>query len=299
MNEIPIAAAVCSSPAKINLNLRIRGRRADGYHLIESDMVAIGVFDSIRAAIYPGPPMVELSVTGDGAPAGPDNLVYRAAQLIVARCSLAVCLRLWLGKYIPSRAGLGGGSSDAATTLRLVNYLARAGLSDADLEEMALQLGADVPFFVSCRPSRVCGIGEEMIPLESWPEEHLVVAFQGRGLTTADVYARFDASLTSPEAVSSIRVFPHLPGTRHRNDLEPAASRMDPGVNELKQRLHAGGASGVGMSGSGSAVFGFFPDEAVARACAADLSKDGVWAKATKAIVGPCPVERIESEVNW
>ena len=187
----------------------------------------------------------------------------------------------------------------AATALRMVNELAGLGLSDDRLRSLGLELGADVPFFVSCRPSRVAGIGEQISPLAAWPQEPLVVAFSGPGLATAAVYARYDASLTSQKAASSIRVFPHLPGSRHRNDLELAASQMDPGVNKLKQDLLAGGASEVGMSGSGSAVFGFFRDEATANACAKGLSEGGVWAAATTVLASACPIERTGLEIDW
>lgn len=299
MNRQPPAAARCLSPAKINLNLAIRGRRADGYHLLDSEMVAIGVFDTIQVEVHSGPPGVTLHAEGRPVPPGRDNLVYRAAALLADRYGLREQLRIRLDKRIPSGAGLGGGSSDAATTLRLVNELVGLGLTDDLLRAAALELGADVPFFVSCKPSRVEGIGERIRPLASWPRSPLVVAFDGPGLATADVYARYDASLTSENLASSIRVFPHLPGSRHRNDLEFAASQLDPGVDKLKQDLLARGAGEVGMSGSGSAVFAFFRDEETASTCARDLAEGGVWAAATRVLEAACPIERTGPEFDW
>ncbi len=257
-------------------------------------MVAVGVGDRLQIAVVPGEAAIELEVSGRAVPAGPENLVYRAADSIMRRFEVSARVEIALEKVIPSGAGLGGGSSDAAATLRILDELLELGAGEGILREIALGLGADVPFFVTGRPALVSGIGEVMSPLASWPDDPLVVAFQGAGLATEKVYAGYDASLTSPQAASNIPDFPRSSGSRLRNDLEEAASRIDPGIKTLKESLRSHGAREVGMSGSGSAVFGFFRDEGSARSCAERLSREGIWAEATRIQENPSPIERVD-----
>ncbi len=291
------AAARCSCAAKINLNLIICGRRSDGYHLIESEMVPIGVFDILTVQVHRGKRGVDLITKGGSVSAGPDNLVSRAAQLVLERAGVTARVEIELDKRIPVGAGLGGGSSDAAATLRVLNELLELGLATQLLHDWALELGADVPFFLAGEPAIVSGIGEEMSHLTSWPRDPLVVAFRGAGVSTAQVYSRFDAPLTSSGTGSSIPAFPtSLP--HRRNDLEWAACQIDSGITKLKEDLSAYGASEVGMSGSGSAVFGFFRDEVAAQHCAERLRESGAWAEATRILAGPLPIERLDPELS-
>lgn len=293
-------AAGVACPAKINLGLRVCGRRDDGYHLIESEMVAISVFDRLSLRISPGPLQVDLENSGrGGVPPGRNNLVVRAAELFMQRTGCSARLGLRLEKRIPVGAGLGGGSSDAAAVLRVLDELLGCQVGTMRLRDWALELGADVPFFVLGEPALVSGIGEMTRPLGSWPEVPLVVAFRGSGLATAAVYARFDAALTSPDAASNIAAFPSLHPSPRRNDLEGAACELDPGIKELKKELISQGASDVGMSGSGSAVFGFFADEAAARCSAEMLTSGGDWAEAAQILAGPAPIERLDPEQDW
>ncbi len=294
-----VLAARCSCPAKINLTLDVLGRRADGYHLIESEMVPIALADTIVVQVVPGPTSIELEVSGRDVPGGADNLVYRAAELFVGKYGCSGRIRIHLAKRVPSGAGLGGGSSDAAATLRVLDELFEIGAGEVALRALALELGADVPFFVTGRPATVSGIGEISVPLATIPEDPLVVAFGGPGLATAEVYAGFDASLTSPQAASTIRDFPRSSGSRLRNDLERAASLIDPGINRLREALLLLGASEAGMSGSGSAVFGFFRDRRAAGVCAERLTAEGHWAEVTSILEKCPPVERLDPEVDW
>ncbi len=279
MNQDSVRAGCCLCPAKINLDLEILGRRADGYHLLRSDMVPLSVGDRLELTVDPARTGVELEVTGREAPSGPDNLVWRAASLFLERTGISTGVRMRLTKELPSGAGLGGGSSDAAATLRLLAALLQPEIERDRLLAWALELGADVPFFIDGRPATIAGIGEQLTPLQDWPKQPLVVAFRGPGLATAEVYRRFDASLTSTQSASSIPVFPRFLGGKRRNDLESAACQIDPAINSLKECLLSHGACEVGMSGSGSAVFGFFAESEEAQRCSTRMSENGDWAR--------------------
>lgn len=277
------------APAKLNLGLRVIGRRDDGYHLLESVFAPIELWDELEIELLEpgaGPAEIELSVevAGDaGLPkplaevsAGPDNLVHRAAQAFCQATGLARRVRIRLVKAIPAGAGLGGGSSDAAAALRgLASLTARAGdaARDVELASLALPLGADVPFFLSPRPALVSGIGEIIEPLEGLPETDLVVANPGISLATAEVYRAADAlgsALTQPRPGSTMRAISRLCLSQEEedlkdalgellvNDLEPAARRLCPPVGRLADKLREAGAIGVCMTGSGATVFGVF-----------------------------------------
>lgn len=262
-------------------------------------MVPIAVADSMSARISPRGRGIALTVDGGDVPSGRENLAYRAAEALLTRYDIDARVELHLIKRIPSGAGLGGGSSDAAAVLRLLDCLLELAMDEEGMRALGLDLGADVPFFVSGRPARVSGIGEISSRLPAWPTDPLVVAFRGPGLATAEVYRRFDASLTSPQTASTIPDFPRSPSSRHRNDLELAASQIDPGIERLKEALGARGAYEVGMSGSGSAVFGFFSDRGVAFACAEQMRREGDWAEATKVLEQLTPIERLDPNLTW
>lgn len=314
------------APAKLNLGLRVIGRRDDGYHLLESVFAPIELWDELEIELLEpgaGPAEIELSVevAGDaGLPkplaevsAGPDNLVHRAAQAFCQATGLARRVRIRLVKAIPAGAGLGGGSSDAAAALRgLASLTARAGdaARDVELASLALPLGADVPFFLSPRPALVSGIGEIIEPLEGLPETDLVVANPGISLATAEVYRVADvlgAALTEGGAGSTMRAFSRLSGVseafstedRSRsadlwgdllvNDLEPAAIRLCPPVGRLLGALRDAGASRVSMTGSGATVFGVFDSKAAATRAADVLrgTESGeAWIRVTRLIRG-------------
>lgn len=277
-------------------------------------MVPIDVGDSLDIAISQGTddaagaavsksaagrkPPIELTVAGRPAPSGRENLVFRAAEIVLEHSRANVSLRIGLEKRLPSGAGLGGGSSDAASTLRLVSFLLGIDPGRELLMSWATSLGADVPFFVDGVPALATGIGERLSPIRDWPRRPLVVAFRGAGIPTARVFSDFDASLTSPQVASSIPVFPKNQSDLQVNDLESAAVQIDPGISSLKQGLVAQGAREVGMSGSGSAVFGFFDNWNAARACATRMSENGDWAEAAKVLEGPASIESVDAIPN-
>lgn len=290
MNEARVRSAsssLWSAPAKVNLGLRVVGRRADGYHLLESAFAPLDLADRLRIQIEPAAVTeVRLEVAGHaaGVPAGPENLVVRAAQAYLKAAHVTARVSIELEKVVPVGAGLGGGSSDAATTLRaLAEHYANA-IAPAALAALALSLGADVPFFLDPRPAWVTGVGEQIAPFdEPLRPLDLVLVTPSPGLPTADVFRGFDATLTPPRAS---RRMPPLRGSPGRNliaaledegshlaelltnDLEPVATQLRPAIQRIRGELERIGARTVAMSGSGPTVFGLFRTSEQARAAA-------------------------------
>ena len=262
------------APGKVNFGLRILGRRADGYHRLESLFLPIDLADSLRLALR-DEPGVALTLAGDcaGVPADGRNLAVRAAEAFLGASGHAGGVALALLKRLPAPGGLGGGSSDAATVLRGLDALLPGRVPAEKLRGLALALGADVPFFLDPRPALVGGIGEEIDPVVGWPGFVLLLAHPGVALATSAVYAAYDAgraSLTRREAGPSIRALLALREEARSleslvaNDLEPAATRLCPAVAELRKEIEATGAAAVGLSGSGPTLFGVFASETAA-----------------------------------
>jgi len=275
------------APAKLNLRLRILGQRPDGYHLLESCVVPISIFDQLTIHAAPSErPRLEVTCSSPEVPVG-RNLALKAAELALRRIGTPLELRIHLEKTIPIGAGLGGGSSDAAAVLMAIDSMLQACTPQRELMAWATELGADVPFFIVGRPARVSGIGETVEPFDTGPIGPLVVAFPGSGLSTADVYRAYDASLTKYRANSTIRAL-----TRGRipleellvNDLESVAIRILPELQTLKQRLRDLGAIHTLMTGSGSAVFGIWRDLKNAREAAQRMNDDGIWARTAEVL---------------
>ena len=260
-----------SAPAKVNLGLRILGRREDGYHLLESLFVPIDLADRVQIEIREAPAVVfQLESDVPGVPEDGTNLAVRAARAFLDAAGVETGLRLALEKRIPASAGLGGGSSDAAAVLRGLARIHPDAFSPQGLRELALGLGADVPFFLDPKPALVTGVGEEIEPIPGIPAFALLLAHPGTPLATPDVYRAYDASgasLTPVRPGSTIRWISALRESGDRalaelleNDLEPAAVRLCPRVSELREAIEGQRALAVGMSGSGPTVFGIFRD---------------------------------------
>lgn len=271
------------APGKVNLGLRILGRRPDGYHRLESLFLPLDLADTVRLALRRSPG-VGLTLSGEcaGVPADGRNLAFRAAQAFLAGAAHPGGVEIELDKRLPAPGGLGGGSSDAGAVLRGLAELLPGAVAPGHLRSLALGLGADVPFFLAPQPALVTGIGEEVLPVDGLAPRVLLLAHPGAALATAAVYAEYDAgaaSLTPSDAGPSIRALLALREEAGRaragpfetslralagNDLEPAASRLCPAVSELRKEIEATGALAVSLSGSGPTVFGVFPDEAAA-----------------------------------
>jgi len=269
--------------AKLNFGLRITGRRADGYHELESVFVPLELADEITLELG-GPPGVRLAVRGDaaeGVPADERNLAWRAAAAFLREAGRDDGVSVALTKRVPSPAGLGGGSSDAGAVLRGLAALLHEAAPPDRLATLALALGADVPFFLSPGPALVAGIGERIARLSGLPGLPVLLVHPGVGLETKAVYAAFDAadSLTRRKAPPNLRALlglreeagvtrAHWPESSDRlrelvvNDLEPAASRLCVQVAKLREELSATGARAVGMSGSGPTMYAIFACDA-------------------------------------
>jgi len=271
------------APAKVNLGLRVVGRRADGYHELESLFVPLDLADAIALRSERAPEtQVELAVDGPaaGAPPGDDNLAARAARAFLARAGIGARVAIRLTKRTPVAAGLGGGSSDAAAVLRGLAEAFPGAVASSALEEIALALGADVPFFLDPRPAWITGIGERRAPVAGMPPLALLLANPGEALATREVFRAFDA-LARPRVEPSDppRDLAHelaMDGTlaaRLHNDLEEAAVRLCPPIARLRAQLAAAGARAVGMSGSGATLYGVFADRAAAERAEAGLAR--------------------------
>ncbi len=256
------------APAKINLGLRVVGKRADGYHLLDTVMVAVTLYDEIKIIRREGIKSTsrrghQLRVTCDNplVPLGKKNLAYRAASLMLQEGGVAPSLDIHIRKQIPVGAGLGGGSTDAAATLVGVNRLLKLGFSMRRLEKLGSSLGADVPFLVRALPARARGIGDRLTPLKHVPAWWLVILYPGFPVSTAWVYKNLRQNLTKPRSnISMSYLFRSAPDFADLlvNDLEIVVSKRHRHIVRLKANLIELGADGAAMSGSGSAVFGIF-----------------------------------------
>ena len=242
------------APAKLNLFLHITGRREDGYHLLQSAFMLIDWCDTLH---------VEQRTDGqisreDLDVALPENdLIVRAAQALKAHSATPMGAHIMVNKRIPSQAGMGGGSSDAASTLLTLNRLWQLKLDTETLAQIGLSLGADVPFFVRGQNAWVEGIGEKMTPLEL-PVARFVVVKPPDGLETRLIFS--DPALKRDTKTAIISGFAANATGFGRNDLQPVAQRLCPGVNSALSWLESRGLN-ARMTGSGSAVFAPIPHD--------------------------------------
>jgi 4-diphosphocytidyl-2-C-methyl-D-erythritol kinase len=258
------------APAKVNLTLRVLGRRPDGYHELSSLFVPLSLADRLEVA--PGGRGIRVRVPGRPELETPDNLCVRAAEAFAAETGIGGGVRIHLEKHIPMAAGLGGGSSDAAAVLRC---LARAhGLRGGDprLARAALRVGSDVPFFLRAVPAHVRGRGEVLGPAPALPELHFLVVKPPFGVSAGEAYrtlAILRGEGTFPPGRDR-KLPPSFPDARAvaralANDLEAAVVRLHPELADLRRRLQRAGALGTLLSGSGSCIFGLFSDRASLR----------------------------------
>jgi len=276
------------APAKLNLGLRVAGRRADGYHELDSLFVPIDWADDLVLEVAPAPaPRValELEAGAIGVPAGGENLAARAALAFLERAGLSLSAAIRLTKRIPAAAGLGGGSSDAGAALRALSELCPGALAPVDLAELALSLGADVPFFLDPRPARVRGIGERIEPLADVAPMDCLLLHPGLSLSTAEVYRAFDALTPAGATPAPAQGLAAAGAIDLSNDLEAAAVRLCPPVARLRERLRSLSPVGIGMSGSGPTLFGIFPSAEAAAAAGRDLALEApAWARVARSL---------------
>ncbi|MBF0417411.1 MAG: 4-(cytidine 5'-diphospho)-2-C-methyl-D-erythritol kinase [Magnetococcales bacterium] len=246
------------APAKVNLALRVVGRRADGYHLLESWMVFFPLYDQLTVTVTDG--LLSLHCDPPVTEAVEKNLVWRAARLLAESYAVSCGAHLELLKKIPHGAGLGGGSSDAALTLMVLNRLWDLHLDVATLIELGVSLGADVPFFLGGRAAWVGGIGERLIPFPESPVGALVLVFPGEGVATGPVFQRLNGRFPARGNALGMPRAGWIVGLE--NDLESPALEIAPVIGQARTALRDAGARATLMSGSGSTVFGVFEDGA-------------------------------------
>lgn len=241
------------APAKINLSFEIKGRRADGFHEIETLITPISLRDRLSLDATPGDGVIDFTCDDPSLPTGNENLVVRAVTLFREATRISTGLKIVLEKKTPHGAGLGGGSSDAASTLLGLNELFKAGLSDDDLLKLAAQLGSDVPFFI-VRSAAVCrGRGEIVAPTSLPASLSLLLLKPDFGVPTPWAYGKWKGSQPLPGVDYSPQEFN---GMRFANDLEHPVFEKFVVLGHLKTWLCRQPEVGVALlSGSGSTVF--------------------------------------------
>lgn len=255
---------------KINLTLDVLGRRRDGYHLLDTVMQTVSIWDELEIQTG-GERGVRLECNRESLPLDSKNTVYRAAKFFLEDQGLVnEGLTIYIHKFIPSRSGMGGGSADAAAVLRGLNEMYGAGLSDEKLMELGAKVGADVPFCVTGGAARCTGTGTEVSPAPMMPECWLVVCKPPAGMSTPRAYALLDQyPLSSTQATP--RMMDALEAGNLRRVAKGVANRFDETirmaqVRGVKRAMLGIGALGAMMTGSGSGVYGIFETEQQAKA---------------------------------
>ena len=262
------------APAKVNLALHVVGKRDDGYHDLRMISVRVGLCDKVR---------IDLSTESGvrvgcpGVVEGEQNLAHKAATVLLERLDATVGVEISIEKRIPVAAGLGGGSSDAASVLKGLNRLLDGPLPLEELMELGVRVGADVPFFLFEKAALVEGKGELLREIQGLPRLWMILVSPGFEVSTFSVYRDFDSMLTNVTQRFSILDldeicraklgFKEVAASLH-NDLERVTLRRHPVLAQVKQTLRDRGAHGSLMSGSGPTVFGLFPDKRSALAAA-------------------------------
>lgn len=270
--------------AKINLGLKVLGRRADGYHEIRTVFQTISLNDGLTfEAASDG--RLELACADPSIPTDESNLVLRAADALRERYGAGRGARVTLEKRVPAGGGLGGGSSDAAMTLIALSRLWNLKTDVSELSELGARLGADVPFFLTGGTALGTGNGTDIEPLEDAPKTHLVVVTPAVRVSTAEAYKALGApALTKDDALVNLSVsrteadFPDSLCDVMSNDFEPVVVRLYPEIGRARDALLGAGALRASLSGSGSSVYGVFESELEAgRAAVALGGAEGGW----------------------
>ena len=274
--------------AKVNLDLRVLGTRADGYHELRTVFQSIALHDTLLCIARPGP--FVLKCRKSGVPLDESNLVWRAASALwtaIGRAGTPTDLSISLRKEIPMQAGLGGGSADAAAALLGLSRV-WGGVPLPLLRDVAGTIGADVPYFLSGGTALGLGRGEEIYPLVDLPTHWIVIVQPRYGISTAEAYAWYDedraAGLREPREPQMLPVPWPTRAAQMINDLEPPVVRRHPEIGALKTVLREAGAVAAAMSGSGSAVFGLFRTQAAASRALKPVSRSGARARLTRTL---------------
>jgi 4-diphosphocytidyl-2-C-methyl-D-erythritol kinase len=269
--------------AKVNLGLRVLGRRADGYHELDTIFQTVSLHDTLKIDTTNDSKIV-FSCDDRSLPTDEHNLVVRAARTLQRRSASNPGARIRLEKRIPTHAGLGGGSADAAVTLWGLNSVWKLRLANDELVEIAARLGADVPFFLVGGTARGTGIGDRIETLPDAPERFLLIIKPNANMGTADAYkALGKAALTStnPKTILSSseakEVFDTSSSVSLQNDFEAVTFHLAPEIARAKAALLKAGARGALLAGSGSAVFGIFDRQDAQRRAIQAIELEAGW----------------------
>jgi 4-diphosphocytidyl-2-C-methyl-D-erythritol kinase len=269
--------------AKINLDLRVLGRRIDGFHELRTVFQTISLHDRLS---FESAEDLTLSCDAAGVPTGPENLVFKAASELRRRAGIDLGARLHLEKFIPSPGGLGGGSSDAAAALIGLNRLWKLAASRDDLHNLAESLGSDVPFFLYGGTALGEGRGEKISILDGFRAEYMIVVTPDVEIPTGPVFAALKAgnlTNTAPKSILNVCRFDagshDLQHSAMKNDLEPVVFARFPEVRRVKSALLEAGASFAAMSGSGASVFGIFEKKETRQTALKALEIEPSWRK--------------------
>jgi 4-diphosphocytidyl-2C-methyl-D-erythritol kinase len=275
---------------KINLGLDVLRRRDDGYHEVRMIMQTVGIFDRIDL-IREEQPGIRIETNLFYLPTNENNLVYKAAQMLMEEFSISEGVSIHLRKFIPVSAGMAGGSSDAAAILFGVNKMFHLGLTTRQLMERGVKIGADVPYCILRGTALSEGIGEILTPLPAAPQCQVLIAKPGVSVSTRSVYTNLHANQLRPEQHPDIDGI--LAGIRSQdiaqiasklgNVLETVTVREYPVIQAIKDKMLAYGADGALMSGSGPTVFGLFTDPASAKRAFEEL-RSGPSSKLAKQV---------------
>lgn len=275
---------------KVNLGLDIIGRRSDGYHLVKMIMQSLDIYDTLTFEKQESG--IDITLAGEGGKGlslGEDNLIYKAAACIIERTDYKGGIRITLDKNIPIAAGMAGGSSDCAAALKGVNELLEAGLSEEELREIGVTLGADVPYCVMGGTALSEGIGEELTRLTPLPECVFIVAKPLCSVSTAEAYGGYDRlvemgrDIPHPDIDAQVKALMagDLEGvvSNFGNVLEYVTASLHPEIAELEKLMKESGAMNAMMSGSGPTVFGIYKDRVTAEESAEKIKKSGLAAQ--------------------
>ena len=285
----PMTAITEAAPAKLNLYLHVLGRRADGYHELDSLVAFADVGD--RLTVAPAPDGPHLTITGPFAapllaedPAG--NLVTRAAVALAERLGRAPAVRIGLEKTLPVASGIGGGSADAAACLRALARLWGMPADAPDLYEIGARLGADVPVCLAGRPAYFGGIGDKLDPAPALPETHVVLVNPGVPVPTPAVFKARRGDFSAPARFAEAPATAAALAARlaeRRNDLTAPALTVAPVIATVLEALAATpGCLLPRLSGSGATCFALYATAAEAQAAAARLARPGWWVTAAR-----------------
>ena len=268
------------APAKINLSLDVVSKREDGYHNIESVFQTVSLYDIIEVEVSQGN---NISIFSDNAdmPKDKRNIMWKCAEKILDYAGVKADIKIHIQKNIPSQAGLGGGSSDGAVILKALNKMLDLKLDGKTLCEIGSHIGADIPFFINGGTAYITGIGEIIEPLEHLTDIPIVIAKGSDGISTPEAYKKIDLLETRPlintaKLIGGVKLKSLKTIAENCGNIFEVVSPVED-IQEIKNIMLENSAECALMSGSGSAVFGLFPDYEKALKCSEILKLKGFF----------------------